>query len=891
MLRAIGRVSMFLALGVLASACSTSAVTEEGADVSAQALGSRQGWFWHRPKPPPSSPGEPLGITAALSAGADHTCVADNGKLKCFGRNVLGGPTGQHSFDRGLEASDMKETPAIDFGSCGKAAALAVGAYHACAILDGGKVKCWGDNDGGALGLGDKKVHSVTSSGLAHRPFVSLGGYAKTISAGSGFTCALLSTGAVKCWGANGYGQLGLGDALARGDEPDELGANLPAVDLGTGKTARLVRAGASHACAILTDDSVKCWGLNNYGQLGLGDARRRGSLPGEMGDGLPAVDLGASAKPVELALGSYHSCVRFADHSVKCWGHNEWSELGLGDVQSRGDGPGEMGAALPAVDLGTNLGAKAISVGSHHTCALLDNGQVKCWGDNQYGWLGTGDSEVRGDEPGEMGDALPTVALGTGRYATHLLASQSNTCVALDNGKIKCWGSQWSGMLGIGPSGVRGSGPGQMGDALPGFRLANACSIKGFGSGFGYHSGCALLSDGRVKCWGSNSYGQLGTARSNNTGDEAADMGTALKPVALGTNAKVSSAGTGTFHSCALLEGGQVKCWGVNRFGELGQGDDVRRDGRASYLGDNLTAIDFGGHSAKSLAVGTQHNCAILDDGSVRCWGDNEYGKLGVGDTLARGAGLPIAPVELGTGRRAQALALSANHSCALLDDASVKCWGWNAYGQLGTGDSAARGDGPGEMGDALPAVRLGDGDKPTALAASYHNTCVLLETGVIKCWGVNNHGQLGVGDAQQRGNKPAHMGNALPAVQLGNGRFASAFTLGDGHGCALLDDGTVKCWGQGALGKLGTGNLLDVGTAPGQLGDALSPVALGTGRLAVAVAAGSQHSCALLDDATLKCWGANEGGRLGLGDTEDRGDQPGEMGAALPSIALGYF
>jgi alpha-tubulin suppressor-like RCC1 family protein len=151
--------------------------------------------------------------------------------------------------------------------------------------------------------------------------------------------------------------------------------------------------------------------GVNWDGQLGLGDTANRGDGPGEMGDALPSIDLGRGRSATALSAGNYHTCAVLDDGAVKCWGFNGFGQLGLGDTAWRGDGPGEMGDALPSIDLGTGRSATALTATSH-TCALLDHGSLKCWGQNEYGQLGLGDTAFRGDGPGEMGDALPAVLL-----------------------------------------------------------------------------------------------------------------------------------------------------------------------------------------------------------------------------------------------------------------------------------------------------------------------------------------------------------------------------------------------------------------------------------------------------------------------------------------------
>ncbi len=192
------------------------------------------------------------------------------------------------------------------------------------------------------------------------------------------------------------------------------------------GLGADAIAAGTGHTCVLLDNGSVRCWGLNSFGQLGVGDTANRGDATNEMGDKLPAVALGTGRSAVALAAGADHTCALLDDGSVKCWGRNDDGELGLGDTADRGDGTNQMGDNLPAVSLGTGRTAVAITAGADHTCALLDNGSVKCWGNNDFGQLGDGDNQVRGDNPGEMGDSLPAVSLGAGRTAVAITAGAS---------------------------------------------------------------------------------------------------------------------------------------------------------------------------------------------------------------------------------------------------------------------------------------------------------------------------------------------------------------------------------------------------------------------------------------------------------------------------------
>jgi alpha-tubulin suppressor-like RCC1 family protein len=160
----------------------------------------------------------------------------------------------------------------------------------------------------------------------------------------------------MKCWGGNERGQLGLGDTTWRGDNNGEMGYNLPAVDLGVGGTALAIAAGYVHTCALLSGGNQMCWGDNDLGQLGLGDTTWRGDNPDEMGYNLAPVYLGAGKSAAGITANGQHTCALLSDGSVKCWGYNDFGQLGLGDTIRHGDNVDEMGDNLPSVKLFSNV-------------------------------------------------------------------------------------------------------------------------------------------------------------------------------------------------------------------------------------------------------------------------------------------------------------------------------------------------------------------------------------------------------------------------------------------------------------------------------------------------------------------------------------------------------
>ena len=406
------------------------------------------------------------------------------------------------------------------------------------------------------------------------------------VFAGRQSTCTVGVAGNLKCWGDNDRGQLGRGDTVQIGDAPDQLGKTLASIDLGPGLKVAKLAMGYGYVCALFTTSAVKCWGANDAGALGLGDANDRGDEAGEMGSALPFLNFGAGRSVTAIAAADQHACVILDNGKVKCWGANDGGQLGLGNVQSHGSQPNEMGDALPYVDLGTGRTALAIAAADSHTCVILDDHSVRCWG--AYGGsLGLGTLDAKGDDEGEMGDALPPVNLGTGRTALAIAVGGGSNCARLDNNDFKCWGENGSGQLGLGNSSTVGDHPNKMGNALPALSLGSglvAQSVK-----LGDQFMCALLTGGSVKCWGAGS--RLGDETNVNRGDLPGQMGDAMPSVALGAGRSAVSLSVGADHTCVILDDGALKCWGYNDYGQLGHGDTLLVGDQPQQMGDWLSA------------------------------------------------------------------------------------------------------------------------------------------------------------------------------------------------------------------------------------------------------------------------------------------------------------
>lgn len=858
-----------------------------------------------------SAPTAPFNWTGGTFPGTDGSCSNTlPGGASCklqmrFSPTSVG--TGQYSGSLSLSYNNGSSTQTLSASYGGPVHSTSTDAVELvstqgsaqCVRFGNGTIKCWGIDAFGELGLG-KNSHAGDDSG-------EMGDSLGTVDLGTGRTatvavkgssaksaCAILDNGTVKCWGYNRYGQLGQGDLTNRGSRSNQLGDNLAAIDLGTGVTASQVSLGSGFACALTTTGAVRCWGRNNYGQLGIGAATGTiGGAANEMGDNLTSVSLGTGRTATEIATSDTSVCALLDNSSVKCWGRNNFGQLGIGSTVNKGSAGADMGDSLAAVDLGTGRTAKHIAAGATHFCAILDNDSVKCWGRNQSGQLGQGDTDNRGDDAGEMGDSLPAVSLGTGRTADSLALMEAGSCAWLDNDTVKCWGENTSGELGLGDTNHRGDGAAEMGDSLASVNLGTGRTPLKLSAGA--HHVCAVLDNSTVKCWGANPYGQLGSGSTEDLGGSAGTMGDSLATVSLGTGRTAKDIAAVGEHTCAILDNDSMKCWGNRQFGALGDGVDAYLGDESGEMGSSLPTVSLGsGRTVTSMAAGRNHICALLDDATVKCWGRNNYGQLGLGDTNARGdsaseMGDSLSTVSLGTAKSGAALAAGYDSTCAILNDGTLKCWGNNDYGQLGKEDTTVRGDGAGEMGNSNSPLTFGSGRTVIQVAGGAHHYCAILDNNSLKCWGQGTYGQLGRGDTNDIGDGAGEMGATMTAVDLGTGRHAIQVSAGAGFTCAVLDDASVKCWGKNDVGQLGIGSTANRGDGAGEMGDSLAAVDLGTGRTALKVAAGPEHACALLDNLTVKCWGKNASGQLGQGDMDNRGDGAGELGDTLASVDVG--
>jgi alpha-tubulin suppressor-like RCC1 family protein len=351
---------------------------------------------------------------------------------------------------------------------------------------------------------------------------------AASLGAGWTHTLAVDGAGALFTWGANGNGQLGVGDIVDR---------SLAAPVAGTWRS---IAGGSRHSCGVRDDGTLWCWGVNVHGQLGVGDTETR-TVP---------TQVGAGTGWDEVVCGGLHTCARTATGEVWCWGANPLGQLGIGDVTGDQPLPQRVGADSDWI---------ALAARARHTCGLRADHTLWCWGDNSDGQVGQGDAggTYRSPRPVAHPDLAGWAGVGTG--AIH-------TCAIDVDGRLFCWGDNQQGKLGLGDADDR---------ALPAPVGVETDweAVRG-----GWSHTCALRAGGELRCFGANQAGQLGLG---DTVDRDAPA-----PVGGGP---WSGLAVGGDHTCALAAGGVVSCWGANDWSQLGDGTRVARDepGAACVVSD----------------------------------------------------------------------------------------------------------------------------------------------------------------------------------------------------------------------------------------------------------------------------------------------------------------
>lgn len=350
-----------------------------------------------------------------------------------------------------------------------------------------------------------------------------------------------------------------------------------------------------------------------------------------------------------------------------------------------------------------------------------------------------------------------------------------------------------------------------------------------------GYDTICMVLTDGRIRCAGNNEDGQLGIG----TLDTGSMWAVTVSGISTAVAMDVSRIST---HACALLADHTVACWGLNYEGAIGSGSSAV----AVPTPEKVQSID----SAVAVATGTGFSCALMADHDIRCWGSNQYGKLGVSASTTSS----LVPLQVPMVTDAVAIAAGAEHACALRSGGGIWCWGSNAYGQLGNAGSGGQ-----------PSVVDGITDA-IAITAGTDYTCAVRANHSIWCWGYSDDPAGSVVGGGGPTSTPVRIGSTSDAVALAGGHY---------HACALRSTGTAVCWGRGMEYQLG--NQAAANSSGPQ--DVVNLAG------AASLTAGAFASCALLAGGEVDCWGANADGQMGNGTDSSQAD-PQEVDFIAPVV-----
>ena len=714
-------------------------------------------------------------------------------------------------------------------------------------MLENGKAACWGTCLDQVLGrnCNEEYLYSRPTevTEILDMESISALGEQGAINRGGRTTCAIRKNQSVVCWGRNNYGQLGDGSYVPYSSQPVKV--------LGINEALDITTLGPQAHCALKNDATIACWGG------GIGD------IP----DTIPDIN-----DAVAISSGRFATCTVRSNGSVTCFNFT-------GTIFPESKHKTMSGNTIRYKNILNLDDAVDISVGGNFACALRQKGQVACFGEKQHRILGpnAGDpttpwhydeSRIKIFEAFQIPDITNAISVSSG---------ESHACVLQETGSILCWGFNNYGQLGNGDQkdlSILSSE--RIFETLP-VKVAGMVDAVSVATGADYT--CALRQNGKVTCWGRFTFtktiysplpkeidgivdakkifvrdstscalnsNNIATCWGSNVPLWRGDIfgwGSPPSATVLGQNEVKKIEG-----SCAILMDNSVVCWGYDQAGGLGDGSNPTNSYSPRDVADIKGVI--------SVSVGDNFVCAVNDEGKVFCWGANEvlagerFGRLGTG--LLREPNYPNTPVgssiplQVKGIEDAIAVDTSLQHACAVTHRGSVVCWGHNQHSELGN-DTAPKGYNRGTY-EPVEVVGLSDA-KDISIGDGF--SCALRLNGSIVCWGKG--GYLGNSTYISDSHIPVEVAGIADAV---------AISSGASHACALRQTGKVVCWGSGSFGRLGNGTSEN----------SLEPIEVVGLSDAVAISAGGTHTCAIKQNKTVTCWGSNVMGQLGVSFSDSR-------------------
>ncbi|MEK2688323.1 Ig-like domain-containing protein [Bdellovibrio sp. GT3] len=682
---------------------------------------------------------------------------------------------------------------------------------NTCGILSDKSMKCWGRNQNGQVGDGTTTQRSsptTVSGGITWAQVATSQSWACAIS-----DAAASPASALYCWGAaNSFGKSGVNSSTT------------PLLIDDT-NTYQKVSLGNNHGCAIRTDGTLICWGFNSSGQVG--DASTSSVSVAKVID--------SPNKYQDISLGYIHTCGVTTTNLLRCWGENDFKRLGNNSTTD---------STSPISILSTTAFNK-VAAGNEHTCAISTTGQLYCWGNNNFGAAGSTSPATLKGYPYQMDNGV---------VYTSVTAGYQYSCGITSTNVLKCWGNGAYGMLPLGrlrpalnsaTSGapiVIDSGVNYAQASVSFVGLTSPNILTGI-------SACALTTNGMLKCWGSNLYGEL--ANGANSYPSA--------PVTIDQGATYNSVTASSYISnfapanCGITSAGKLKCWGHNENGNLGDG---------GFTSQPYPRFIDSANNYSKISMGTKSTCAIRSDGKLYCWGT---GYLGNGSSSTKNT-----PQAIDSSSTYSDVSVGDDmHTCGLTGT-TIKCWGLNIYNQVdGTGaaflsPTAVAGTWSYVRVSATQTCAINTSNKlfcwgyetttnsiattQTAVDASESYSkvavgsdivCGITTTGALKCWGDGSNGRLGQGSTTT---------NRVPTVTDSGVTYSKIFITGN-RTCGLTTGNVLKCWGYWSS-------------------NVVNPTIMDATDTYKDVGLGNYNLCAISDTTnTVKCWGQEFFGENGIG------------------------
>jgi alpha-tubulin suppressor-like RCC1 family protein len=651
---------------------------------------------------------------AQLSTGSYHNCALKNdGRIFCWGGNG-NGELGNNSASGSL-VPVQENTAATDW------AQVSAGSYHTCAVKKAGRIFCWGRGTEGQLGN-----NSTSGSLVPVQEYTAANDWAQ-VSAGTYQTCAMKNDGRLFCWGYGEWANLGDGS----------IGGSLVPVQISTAANDwAQVSDGTYHTCAVKKDGRLFCWGFVQYGELGNNSAG--GSL-------VPVQEYTAANDWAQVSAGNYNTCAVKQDGRLFCWGRG--MEGQLNDNLT-------LASPVPVQENTTAADWAQVSVGGYHTCAVKQDGRIFCWGDDRYGQLGNNSTSR---------SLVPVQEYAAANDWAQVTTGWGHTCAVKNDGRIFCWGYN-GGYTYFGGPNINLI----LGSLVP--VEENTLATDWTQVSAGGSQTCAVKQDGRLFCWGDNSYGQGGYTSTYKS----------YVPVQENTLAiDWAQVSAGWVHTCAMKSDGRIFCFGDGEYGQLGNNSTSQS---MVPVQENTLATDWA-----QVSAGGYHTCAVKQDGRIFCFGDGEYGQLGNNSTLK--SYVPVQESTLATDW-AQVSA-GGSQTCAVKQDGRIFCWGWGIYGQLGNNSTSQ---------SLVPVQENTLATDWAKISVGWGHTCAVKKDGRIFCFGDGEYGQLGNNSTS---------GSLVPVQESMSATDWAQISAGGLHTCAVKKDGWLFCWGDGAYGQLGSPNL----------------------------------------------------------------------------------